>query len=47
MLNFYDARRSVEVTLCRLNATHLGPPKPPVGLGEFYTEEEFYGGEFY
>jgi hypothetical protein len=43
----YDARRPVEVTLCRLNAAHLGPPKLPVGLGEFYTEEEFYGDEFY
>lgn len=43
----YDARRSVEVVLCRLNAKHLGPPRLPMGKGEFYTAEEFYAGEFY
>lgn len=43
----YDARRPVEVVLCRLNAAHLGPPKLPSGVGEFYTAEEFYAGEFY
>lgn len=37
----YDARRPVEVTLCRLNAAHLGPPVIP-GEGQ-----EFYSGEFY
>jgi hypothetical protein len=42
----YDSRRSVEVTLCRLNAGHLGPPKPPMGMGEFYPQE-FYADEFY
>jgi hypothetical protein len=43
----YDARRSVEVKLCRLNAAHLEAPRLPRGEGEFYTLEEFYGGEFY
>jgi hypothetical protein len=42
----YDARRPVEVRLCRLNAAHLGPPNLPSELGEFY-KEEFYAGEFY
>lgn len=42
----YDARRSVEVTLCRLNATHLGPPMAPGGMHEFYAGEHL-AGEWY
>ncbi len=42
----FDSRRSTEVVLCRLNAKHLGPPRLPSGMGEFYMEE-FYAGEFY
>jgi hypothetical protein len=42
----YDARRPVEVKLCRLNGKYLPPPKVPVGAGEFY-HEELYTGEFY
>ncbi|MGI4819886.1 MAG: hypothetical protein ACRYFV_01635 [Janthinobacterium lividum] len=42
----YDARRPVEVTLCRLNAAHLGAPLVPSENGEFYAPE-FYPKEFY
>lgn len=43
----YDARRPVEVTLCRLNAAHLGPPRvPPGGMREWYSAE-WYKGEWY
>jgi hypothetical protein len=42
----YDARLSVEVVLCRLNATHLGPPAIPDAPHEWY-EEEFYTAEYY
>jgi hypothetical protein len=43
----FDARRSVQVTLCRLNAAHLPEPKIPDEGVEWYTEGEFYPGEFY
>jgi hypothetical protein len=42
----YDARRPVEVKLCRLNAAHLGAPLVPNNQGEFYSQE-FYPEEFY
>jgi hypothetical protein len=42
----FDARRPVEVTMVRLNPTHLPPPMPPGGMREFYGQE-FYAGEFY
>jgi hypothetical protein len=37
----YDSRRSVEVTLCRLNATHLGPPAIPDAPHEWFQDEYF------
>jgi hypothetical protein len=42
----YSSRRPVEVTLCRLNAAHLGAPLVPHDQGEFYAPE-FYPEEFY
>jgi len=42
----YDARRSVEVKLARLNAAHLPAPEVPGGSVEWY-EGEFYNPEFY
>ena len=43
----YDARRPVEVKLCRLNAGHLGPPAvPPGGMREWYSAK-WYKGEWY
>jgi hypothetical protein len=41
----YDARRAVEVTLCRINGKYLPPPAVPDGA-EFWNEE-FTDTEFY
>jgi hypothetical protein len=43
----YDARRAVEVKLCRINAKFLPAPAVPGEGVEFETESDFYPAEFY
>ena len=43
----YDARRPVEVKLCRIHAAHLPAPVVPGEDGQEFDGQEFYNAEFY